>query len=343
MNTQFEFHNGAEHISRKRKKRKRDVLTIEKKLEIIKELKNGVSASSLSVRLNVPRTTINDIKKNAEEIEKYASQMESLASSSKKRKTMRKATDQQLDQALYLWFIQKRAEGVPLSGPIIQERALFFNEKLNVEKEFKASSGWLHNFKNRHGIRELNIEGEKLSAASIEIIDKFKSEFQQMIENEGLTREQVFNGDETGLNYKALPTKTLAAYSEKYAPGHKMQKQRVTLMVCANASGGCRLPLTLIGTAKKPRCFKTFNMNALPVTYYAQKNAWMSQGKLTNFDFSGFHTISMNLLSIHKVSSITGFKMFSFLMFNGIYDPKIFHLKLCLCLITRQVILKRKL
>lgn len=261
-------------------KRKRDVLTIEKKLEIIKELEKGISASSLSLELCVPRTTINDLKKNAEGTKEYASKMESLESSSKKRKTMRKATNEQLDTALYLWFVQKQAEGVPLSGPIIQERALFFIGKLNVDNDFKASSGWLHNFKNRHGIRELNIEGEKLSAASIETINNFKSAFQQKIEDEGLTRDQVFNADETGLNYKALPTTTLASYSEKYAPGFKMQNQRVTLMVCANASGGCRLPLLLIGTTKKPRCFKSFNMNALPVNYYAQKNAWMSQSKL---------------------------------------------------------------
>lgn len=48
-------------------------------------------------------------------------------------------------------------------------------------------------------------------------------------------------------------------------------------MVCANASGNNRIPLLLIGTAKKPRCFKGLNMNALPVTYCAQKSAWMSQ------------------------------------------------------------------
>lgn len=66
-----------------------------------------------------------------------------------------------------------------------------------------------------------------------------------------------------------------------------MQKQRVTAMVCANASGTNRLPLVLIGTAKKPRCFKGTNMNALPVHYYDQKNAWMSQAIFTDW----FHKI----------------------------------------------------
>lgn len=116
-----------------------------------------------------------------------------------------------------------------------------------------------------------------MSATSAAMVDAFKIKFQQMIDEYGLTRDQVYNADETGLNYKALPTKTFASFSEKYTPGFKMQKQRDTIMVYANASGSHRLPLLTIGTAKKPQCFKCFNMNALPVQYYAQKSAWMNQ------------------------------------------------------------------
>lgn len=265
------------------KKRRREVLTIEKKLEIIDELQKGASAVALSARYDVPRTTINDLKKNADQIKAFASQMESLDGQPKKRKTMKKATNEVLDTAVYLWFVQKRSEGIPVSGPMVCEKAIFFNEKLGGGGQFKASTGWLKNFKHRHGIRELNIEGEKMSAASGEAVDAFKIKFQKMLDEKGLTRDQVYNADETGLNYKALPTKTLASLSEKYAPGFKMQKQRITVMVCANASGKNRMPLLVIGKAKKPRCFKGFNMNALPVHYYAQKSAWMSQAIFTDW------------------------------------------------------------
>lgn len=54
-------------------------------------------------------------------------------------------------------------------------------------------------------------------------------------------------------------------------------------MCCANASGTSRLPLLLIGKSKKPRCFKNVNMNALPVHYYAQPSAWMSQAIFTDW------------------------------------------------------------
>ncbi|XP_003377571.1 conserved hypothetical protein [Trichinella spiralis] len=51
-----------------------------------------------------------------------------------------------------MWFLQKRALDEP-----IQEKALAFSTKL-------VSSGWLRNLKSWHGIRELRIHGEKLSA-----------------------------------------------------------------------------------------------------------------------------------------------------------------------------------
>ena len=38
-------------------------------------------------------------------------------------------------------------------------------QKKRVLLLFKASTGWLDKFKNRRGIRKLNIQGEKLSAA----------------------------------------------------------------------------------------------------------------------------------------------------------------------------------
>lgn len=64
---------------------------------------------------------------------------------------------------------------------------------------------------------------------------------------------------------------------EKAAPGFKMQKDRITIMVCSNASGLHRLPLLVVGKSKIPRTFKHVNMKALPVSYNPQKNAWMSQ------------------------------------------------------------------
>ena len=49
--------------SRKAMRRKRKVLTIEQKVEILNELSRGVSATILSERYGVGKSTVSDIKK----------------------------------------------------------------------------------------------------------------------------------------------------------------------------------------------------------------------------------------------------------------------------------------
>ncbi|GFT27570.1 jerky-like protein [Trichonephila clavipes] len=54
-------------------------------------------------------------------------------------------------------------KGDPISGPLLREKALKLHEKLGGSADFKASTGWLKNFKSLLGIRELQIEGESMS------------------------------------------------------------------------------------------------------------------------------------------------------------------------------------
>ena len=58
--------------------------------------------------------------------------------------------------------------------------------------------------------------------------------------------EDIWNGDETGLFYRALPNKTLAP-GDKPASGGKVQKERVTAFVVCNSVGE-KKKLLIIGT-----------------------------------------------------------------------------------------------
>ncbi|KAJ8866499.1 hypothetical protein PR048_032342 [Dryococelus australis] len=105
-----------------------------------------------------------------------------------------------------------------------------------------------------HGIRELDVEGEKLSS-DLATGSVFKEKF---------IRKH--------LKKEALPRKSPASRREKSTPRFKVSKERITAIVCANASGEHKVKLLVIGQSKKPRCFK--NVQTLPVSYTSQTSAW---------------------------------------------------------------------
>ena len=59
---------------------------------------------------------------------------------------------------------------------------------------FKAGTGWLKRFKDRHGVRALSVQGKSLSAAA-DTVEPFKEQLCKLIEDETLTLNQVFNCD----------------------------------------------------------------------------------------------------------------------------------------------------
>ena len=81
----------------------------------------------------------------------------------------------------------------------------------------------------------------------------------EAFEEHSLTSEQVYNIDETGLNYKMLPNKTLAARNGPSITGCKLIKDRLTIASCSNAREKHKLELIVIGKSLKPRAFKHLN------------------------------------------------------------------------------------
>ncbi|XP_023231971.1 jerky protein homolog-like [Centruroides sculpturatus] len=257
-------------------KRKQVNMSMEQKLRALKRLDKGESVSAVAKDLGVGKSTIRDWKKKRTEIESWCvSRM--CTETLKERKSMKESDFNEVSEALYIWFRQTRKKGTPISGPILQEKALKFYEEFKKDNDpkFVASTGWLDRWKKRYGVRQLSICGEKLSG-DIEGMSQFKKIFQKFIKAEGLTREQLYKCDETGLNYKLLPAKSLAFKEEQSAQGFKTSKERVTILACSNATGEHKLKLGLIGKSKKPCAFKHIEMGKLSVWYRNQSHAWMS-------------------------------------------------------------------
>ena len=148
------------------RKRKRTVVSLETKLAILDRLKKGEIQAQLASEYSVGKSTVSDIKKNEEKIRNFATTMDSLAMS-KKRKVMRLADDDKLDQALFLWFVQKRSQNLPISGPVLCEKAAIMHAQIHAGESvppFQGSRSWLWRFCNRHGVRQLSLQGEKLSS-----------------------------------------------------------------------------------------------------------------------------------------------------------------------------------
>lgn len=72
-----------------------------------------------------------------------------------------------LDQALFLCFTQERQKGIFISEFLVKEKALQLNEFMDGDPSFSASCGFLNRWNKRHGIRQLTIAGEKLSANNV--------------------------------------------------------------------------------------------------------------------------------------------------------------------------------
>lgn len=93
---------------------------------------------------------------------------------------MKKPKNELLEEALYCWFLQERSTGQPISGPLLCENALQLNKKLGGDETFVASNRWLYRFKLRHGIRELEIQGEKMSA-NVDAVNSFTDNFKKTL------------------------------------------------------------------------------------------------------------------------------------------------------------------
>lgn len=121
--------------------------------------------------------------------------------------------------------------------------------------EFSASAGWLTGFLKRNSFHNVKITGE-VASADEEAAKIFPEQLTKIIEDGGYCPDQVFNADETGLFSKKMPSRTYIAKAEKKPRGIKSAKDRVTFLLCSNASGDRMLKPLLVNRSLRPRALK---------------------------------------------------------------------------------------
>ncbi|CAH1956700.1 unnamed protein product [Acanthoscelides obtectus] len=170
-------------------KRKHKTLSLAQKYEIIQKLDNGRSPVQLVVEYGVGRSTITDIKKKKTQIAEYMNSHQQQTTNL----TLKTAKHPNVETALYTWFLQQRTKNVNISGEILHEKAKFFYEEITG----LCGKFWL-----------LTVTGEKLSS-NFAAVDPFQKLFLNKVREMNLGPEQVYNADESGLFWRALPNKTL--------------------------------------------------------------------------------------------------------------------------------------
>ena len=106
---------------------KRTVLRLEQKLEILKPLEKGLSQHVVKEKLVVPKSTVADIWKDRHKIHEAIASSESPALSNKKRCAIRSPKFDLVDEAC--WICQQRSKGAPVSGVLLQEKAVSKGQK----------------------------------------------------------------------------------------------------------------------------------------------------------------------------------------------------------------------
>ncbi|CAB4439638.1 unnamed protein product [Rhizophagus irregularis] len=155
------------------------------------------------------------------------------------QKRNRQAFFPQLEETLALWFDEAIKHNLIVTGEILKTKGHAIANILNIDN-FNRSDGWLSNFKKRHHIYQI-------------------------------TKQDVYNANETALFWDLEPSKTLA-----HGPmaGTKKSKSRVTVLLLCNALGDKLTPV-FIHKHQNPRALKGIKKETLPVYYYWNNKGWM--------------------------------------------------------------------
>ena len=245
--------------------------TIADKYAAVLDVEKGASKKDVAERHGIPRTTLAGWLKQKEKI-KEAFDSGSFGSKTKRLRTSSKV---RTEEALLRWVTEARAANVPITGAIMTIKARAFAQELGEDDNIDES--WVYRFRLRHGIVWRGLQGEARSVDD-SVADEFKTTILPRL-LEDYDPDDIYNADETGLNYLATTNKTMTFKTDD-CRGTKQSKARITVLVCANMTGTDKRPLLTIGRFNKPRCFRGRH---LPCGYTANRRSWMTSEVWTSW------------------------------------------------------------
>jgi transcriptional regulator with XRE-family HTH domain len=120
--------------------RKRKIQTLEERLDVVKRSRKGETAIAIARSLGVGKTQIQSIVNDQANI---VDRWENGENSERKYSKARKCTYADLNEKVWKWFCDARQRNIPVSGKLIQEKAVIESVALGHD-DFTASNGWLY-------------------------------------------------------------------------------------------------------------------------------------------------------------------------------------------------------
>ncbi|XP_073536165.1 tigger transposable element-derived protein 5 [Phyllobates terribilis] len=265
----------------------RKAYSIKDKLEAIERVKNGERQASVSRDFGVPGGTLRGWLKDEQKLRWFLDQLGGDVGT--QRKKMRLANEEEIDRAVYSWFLTLRQQGIPLSGPIIQAQAEMFAKQIYGEDcTFKASHGWFWRWQKRHGISSQRIYGEpEMRPTDIDPLLVYQEGPETPANDGGYGDEQIYHANITGLYWKLLPDQTQDVVTDKPG-GYQKVKDSVTIFLAANLTCNHKLRPLVVGKLRDPSSLRNQNHVRLPATYMFCKNGCMTPDLLRQWFFDEF-------------------------------------------------------
>ena len=128
---------------------KRRQFTLEEKMRIVESVDSGRRKVDVAREHGITPSTLSTFLKSRQRIRE---KLDRAAGPGAKRKRMRGALYDDIDQEVLDWLRRARsAGGEPPSGPLVRRKALDIGLLLG-HSDFKGSVGWLNRFRTRYGI-----------------------------------------------------------------------------------------------------------------------------------------------------------------------------------------------
>jgi hypothetical protein len=240
----------------------RVVLNVGQRMELITASESEPSHARLAERFKVCEKTVERILSRG--------RFEGIDPS---RKRPVRITRPDVEKELLTFFEQQRTMGNPVTYSHLEQYGARVLKRLSDETGVTMpplSVSFIREWCKRNCICFSRFSGERASADT-EGATKYRASFADQIKD--IEPCYLFNADETCVFLKQGLKATLTREDERRPAGKRMCKDRATVLVCANATGTCRIPLLILGRAQKPRCLN--GEITCPFVYKSTPNGWM--------------------------------------------------------------------